>query len=257
MPVPCPAAPAGKRKNQSEFERQAIEAGASVGLGRVATTDGGSRGKQAKSVRTRRGRGGPTRPAFNRRKMETGLRMFLRGLGPVVSRRDLRETPRLVTRAFSDELLAGYLQDGHPLLEPLLDAPPEALVVVRGVRFVSVCRHHLLPFQGSASVAYLPDSRMAGFSSVARLVDTLARRLQLQEELSEQILDRLEESLAPRGSACLLEATHQCMTCRGARQRDSRVATLRLRGIFTKDRGLRREVVSLLQAPPGAGWEAR
>ena len=194
---------------------------------------------------------------FDLPKMERGIRMFLEGLGPVVSKRDLRETPALVARAFSEELLAGYRAGDLPRLEPLPEAPPDALVVVRGIRFVSVCRHHLLPFHGTASVAYLPAGRLAGFSSVARLVNALARRLQIQEELSEQILDSLEAALAPRGCACLLEATHQCMTCRGALQRDSRVATLRVRGIFEKNASRRREVVALLQPPPGARWAVK
>ncbi|MCI0655866.1 MAG: GTP cyclohydrolase I FolE [Acidobacteria bacterium] len=189
--------------------------------------------------------------------MERGIRTFLEGLGPVVSARDLRETPILVARAFGEELLAGYRAGGQPRLEPLPEAPPDALVVVRGIRFVSVCRHHLLPFHGIASVAYLPAGRLAGFSSVARLVDALARRLQIQEELSEQILESLETALAPRGCACLLEATHQCMTCRGALQMGSQVATLRVKGVFEKNAARRREVVSLLQPPPGARWRVK
>lgn len=194
---------------------------------------------------------------FDLAKMERGIRIFLEGLGPVVSARDRRQTPGLVARAFGEELLAGYRAGERPRLEPLPEAPPNALVVVRGIRFVSVCRHHLLPFHGTASVAYLPAARLAGFSSVARLVDALARRLQIQEELSEQILESLEAALAPRGCACLLEATHQCMTCRGALQMGSRVATLRVRGIFEKNTSRRREVVALLQPPPGARWAVK
>lgn len=178
--------------------------------------------------------------------MERGIRLFLEGLGGAVSSRDLRQTPYLVAKAFDEELLSGYASGALPRLSPLAEAPPDAMVVVRGIRFVSVCRHHLLPFQGVASVAYLPGRKLAGFSSVARLVEALARRLQIQEELSEQILDSMEKALAPRGCACLLEATHQCMTCRGANQSSSRVATLRLRGLFEKNGARRREVVALL-----------
>ena len=189
--------------------------------------------------------------------MERGIRMFLEGLGPVVPKRALRQTPGLVARAFGEELLAGYRAGARPGLTALPETPPRALVVVRDIRFVSVCRHHLLPFHGRASVAYLPGSRLAGFSSVARSVDALARRLQIQEELSEQILENLEEAIAPRGCACLLEATHQCMTCRGALQTGSHVATLQLRGIFETSAARRREVVALLQPPPGVRWAAK
>ena len=207
-------------------------------------------------MKRKRSGSGAGRPFFNLREMERGVRIFHQGLGPVVSPRDLRKTPKLVARAFSEELLSGYKMGIPARLQPLSEAPPDALVVVRGIRFVAVCRHHLLPFQGIASVAYLPHRRLAGFSSVARLVDTLARRLQIQEDLSEQILDCLEESLGPRGSACLLQATHQCMTCRGARQIHSGVATLQVRGVFHENIARRREVVSLLKSPPEAAGVA-
>jgi GTP cyclohydrolase I len=182
--------------------------------------------------------------------MERGIRLFLEGLGPVLPAGQLRETPALVARAFSEELLAGYREGEKPSLKPLRESAPDALVVVRGIRFVSICRHHLLPFHGVASVAYWPSRRLAGFSSLARLVEAMARRLQIQEDLSEEILDRLEASLSPRGSACLIEATHECMTCRGAKQPGSRVTTFRVRGIFERG-AARREVASMLRSRQG------
>ncbi|HEV8375182.1 MAG TPA: GTP cyclohydrolase I [Candidatus Polarisedimenticolia bacterium] len=203
-------------------------------------------------MKGRRSRAKSAADLFDRRKMERGVRMFLEGMGPIVSARDLRETPRQVTRAWSEELLAGYRSGKAPRLEPLPETFADAVVVVRDIRFVSICRHHLLPFTGKASLAYLPGGRIAGFSSMARLVEALARRLQIQEDLSEQILDRLEASLAPLGTACLLEATHQCMTCRGALQPGALVTTLRVRGVFQKVAALRKEIVALLQAPEEA-----
>jgi GTP cyclohydrolase I len=190
---------------------------------------------------------------FDRRKMERGIRLFLEGMGPVVPRAVLRDTPELVADAWTRELLAGYRSGGGPLLVPLSEKPPKSLIVVRGIRFASICRHHLLPFQGTAAVGYLPHRKLAGFSAVARMVDALARRLQIQEDLSEEILDILQEALRPRGSACLLEASHQCMTCRGAVQPEARVTTLRFRGIFEKEPGRRRELVAMLQGHPAAG----
>lgn len=198
----------------------------------------------------KKGRG---HPSFDARKMERGIRTFLEGMGSVVSRRVLRDTPGLVAESWTRELLAGYRAGDEPLLVPLPEKPPDSLILVRGIRFASICRHHLLPFQGTAAVGYLPDRRLAGFSAVARLVDTLARRLQIQEDLSEEILDALEEALMPRGAACLLEASHQCMTCRGAVQPEARVTTLRFRGVFEKDPARRRELVALLQAHPASG----
>ncbi|HEV8335050.1 MAG TPA: GTP cyclohydrolase I [Candidatus Polarisedimenticolia bacterium] len=189
-------------------------------------------------------------PRFNRKLMERGIRIFLQGIGPVVPPSVLRETPRQVAEAWAGELLAGYRKDGKQLLVPLAEDPPDSLIVVRGIRFVSICRHHLLPFQGTAAVGYLPGPHLAGFSSLARLVDSVARRLQIQEDLSEEILDHLEAVLSPRGAACLLEASHQCMTCRGAAQPGSLVTTLRYRGVFAKKADMRRDLVALLAGPP-------
>jgi GTP cyclohydrolase I len=184
--------------------------------------------------------------------MEQGIRLFLEGIGPSVPRSVLERTPRLVAEAWSRELVSGYRDEGEPLVTPLAEPAPAGLVVVRGLRFVSICRHHLLPFHGTAAVGYLPGKRLAGFSSVARLVDRLARRLQIQEELSRDIARRLEASLDPLGVACLLEARHQCMTCRGAGQPDSRVATLAYRGVFETDPLRRQEVLALLRGDPSA-----
>jgi GTP cyclohydrolase I len=189
--------------------------------------------------------------------MERGIRMFLEGMNGVVSARVLRETPKQVARAWSEELLSGYQSGEAPRLKPLPETSMGAVIVVRDIRFVSICRHHLLPFTGNASLAYLPAGRIAGFSSMARLVEALARRLQIQEDLSDQILDRVEASLAPLGSACLLEATHQCMTCRGALQPRALVTTLRMRGVFQKAAAMRKEVVTLLQAPDGLAGRER
>jgi GTP cyclohydrolase IA len=195
----------------------------------------------------------PAEVSFDRRRMEEGIRLFLQGIGPIVPAAVLHRTPKLVAEAWSREFLSGYGRDEEPFITPLTEEASDTLAVVRGIRFVSICRHHLLPFQGTAAVAYLPDRRLAGFSSVSRLVDRLARRLQIQEDLSEQIVEHLEQALSPRGVACLLEATHQCMTCRGAMQPDSRVTTLRVRGIFEREPLRRQEVLTLLRETPGRG----
>jgi len=192
------------------------------------------------------GRARPPEGAFDPVLMEKGIRLFLRGIGQGEDG-VLRKTPKLVAEAWRRELLAGYREEASKVVIPLPERPPEALVAVRGIRFVSICRHHLLPFQGTAAVGYLPRHHLAGFSSLARLVDVFARRLQIQEDLGEDILDGLESSLAPRGSACLLRATHQCMTCRGALQPGARVTTLRMRGIFQRNSKRRQEMLMLLQ----------
>jgi GTP cyclohydrolase I len=218
----------------------------------------GRKDRRGKVVAVRAGRR-PTDPVsaaeapFDRCRMEEGIRLFLQGIGPIVPASVLNRTPKLVAEAWSREFLSGYRRDQEPFITPLTEEASDTLAVVRGIRFVSICRHHLLPFQGTAAVAYLPHRRLAGFSAVSRLVDRLARRLQIQEDLSEQIVGHLEKALSPRGVACLLEASHQCMTCRGAAQPESRVTTLRVWGIFEREPSRRQEVLTLLQAPPGRG----
>ena len=123
------------------------------------------------------------------------------------------------------------------------------LVVLRGVHFVSVCVHHLLPFHGTAHVAYLPDGRLAGLSKIVRLIDTLSRRLQLQERLTRQITSALQAALRPAGAACRIEAEHFCMTARDARRQGVRVITAAYSGVFERRPALRAEFLRLSGAP--------
>src|SRR5262249_46283199 len=144
----------------------------------------------------------------------------------VRSEHDSARTPERVAEAWANELLSGYAQEPAGLVswEPV--DGEQGLIVVQDLDFQSVCVHPLLPFTGKASIAYLPGGRQAGLSKLARLVDCLSRRLQLQERLTAQILDAVVKTLAPRGAACLIEAEHQCMSCRGVRRPNARVVTL-------------------------------
>ena len=117
---------------------------------------------------------------------------------------------------------------------------------MRDVEFTSLCVHHLLPFFGVAHIAYLPGDHLTGISKLARVVDALAHRLQIQERMTQQVLDTLNASLTPRGAAVILEAEHLCMTARGVRKRGSRVVTAAWSGLLRDDPGLRRDVQEML-----------
>jgi GTP cyclohydrolase I len=193
---------------------------------------------------------------MNLSKMERGVREFLDGL-ELSSKDDrfpgdeLERTPRRVARAWHEDLLSGYSIDPRHELT-WIDAPRDSgPVLVRGVRFASVCVHHLLPFFGAAHVAYLPDRRLAGLSKIGRVVDAFARRLQTQERLTSQVVETLSEGLEARGVLVVLEAAHTCMTLRGVRKEQSRMTTLGTAGVYDTDAQSRAEVLALLRAGSG------
>ncbi|MGZ4184690.1 MAG: GTP cyclohydrolase I FolE [Solirubrobacteraceae bacterium] len=167
---------------------------------------------------------------------------LLRAIGADVDRPDLRGTPRRVAASLAElvtpaEFAAtSFPNEGHY----------DELVVVRDIPFHSLCMHHLLPFIGEAHVAYLPGERILGISKLARVVDTFARDLQLQERLTVQIADWLEDELKPRGVGVVLSAEHTCMTIRGVLKPGARTVTSALRGSLRDDPGTRQELFSLV-----------
>ena len=194
--------------------------------------------------------------------MRRGLALFLAGVRETASLHgdgagSLAGIPARVARAWRDELLSGYRQDPADLLAPIAARAGAGLVAARGIPFSSICRHHLMPFQGVCHLAYWPDGRIAGLSRLGRLVDCLSRRLQLQEVLTRQIADAIQEHLRPQGAACVMEATHTCMTARGSRKAGSRIVTAAFTGAFLRRGAGRREVLSLLAAPAGAAGRAQ
>jgi GTP cyclohydrolase I len=180
--------------------------------------------------------------------MEEGIRLFLEGVGERFPGDDLESTPARVAQAWHDDLLSGYHVDPDGEMswtETSLDAGP---VLVRDISFSSICVHHLLPFVGRAHVAYLPQHRLAGLSKIGRVVEAQARRLQIQERLTEQILDSLDRTLVPRGVLVVVEAEHTCMTLRGARKAGSRLMTVAAAGTYRDDPTARAEVLQMLGA---------
>jgi GTP cyclohydrolase IA len=185
----------------------------------------------------------------NRERLEAAARMLLEALGASVQGEDLTRTPERVAQAWAEDLLSGYAVDPHEVLTwDGVEGDDQGLVVVRGIDFQSVCLHHLLPFTGTAGIAYLPDRRLTGLSKLARLMDAFSRRLQIQERLTEQVLSELVSALQPRGAACLLAAEHQCMSCRGVRRPAARVVTFKAHGACAAP-PLREEVLRLLDRP--------
>jgi GTP cyclohydrolase I len=197
--------------------------------------------------RHRRVRGPVARP--DRAGLERATRLFLDAIGERSLKSDQRRTPRRVAGAWADEILSGYAADPARILGTAFASRDRGMVVVRDIPFVSVCVHHLLPFHGTAHVAYLPAGRIVGLSKMARLLDALARRLQLQERLTRQVTAALDAALAPRGAACRIEAEHLCMTMRGARTRGARVVTTSYSGAFESHGTLRAEFLRLTSAP--------
>ncbi len=194
----------------------------------------------------------PIRREMDLPRIERAVREILLAVGDDPDREGLRETPKRYARALR-ELFAGLREDAGTHLSRVFEHEQagEDVVMLRGIPFNSMCEHHLLPFVGRAHVAYLPaHGRVTGLSKLARTVDVFARRPQMQERLTAQIADALVEHLDPRGVAVLVEGEHMCMHLRGAKKAEAQMVTTALRGVYTEDRDLRREVLALLR---GAG----
>lgn len=190
----------------------------------------------------------PERAAVDVARVERGIRELLLGLGEDPDREGLEDTPARVARAYR-ELLSGSWEDVGEHLERVFaqEHSGDDVVMLRGIRFVSVCEHHLLPFTGVAHVAYLPShGRVTGLSKLARTVDVYSRRLQMQERLTGQVADALVEHLDPRGVAVVVESEHSCLRLRGARKEDASMVTTAFRGALEHDRALRAEVLGLM-----------
>jgi len=178
-------------------------------------------------------------------RIERAVREILIAVGEDPDREGLVKTPNRVARAYG-ELMAGLQDDPKRHLKTVFRERYDEVVLLRDVEFHSLCEHHLLPFTGRAHVAYLPDGKVVGLSKLARLVEGFARRPQVQERLTGQIADAMMEELNPIGAACVIEATHTCMTIRGAKKHGSVMVTSALRGIFKENPSSRAEILSLM-----------
>ncbi len=176
---------------------------------------------------------------------EAAVRELLLALGEDPDREGLVDTPRRVVAAFA-ETLGGREVDIPSLLSVGFEEGHDEMVILRDVPFFSTCEHHLIPFHGIAHVGYVPNGRVVGLSKLARLVDAVARRPQLQERLTAQIADMLMETLQPQGAGVAVEAEHLCMQMRGIKKPGSRMLTSAMRGSFREQQETRAEFLSLV-----------
>jgi GTP cyclohydrolase I len=182
-------------------------------------------------------------------RIEELTRELLELVGEDPRREGLRKTPFRVAKAWR-ELTAGYEIDPERLVNgALFEAPDSEMVVVTDIAFFSLCEHHLLPFFGTAHVAYIPEGRIIGLSKIPRLVEAYARRLQVQENLTSQIANVIERAVRPQGVGVVLEARHMCMEMRGAKSVASPTKTSAMRGLFRTDARTRKEFLDLITHP--------
>ena len=176
--------------------------------------------------------------------VENAISSILDAVGEDRHRSGLVDTPRRVARMY-DELLEGYVVDPEEILNgALFDVDYDQMVVVNGIEFYSLCEHHLLPFIGYAHVGYLPDEKVIGLSKIPRIIEMFARRLQVQERMTQQIADFLQSLVAPRGVGVVVEATHMCTVMRGVKKHHARLTTSAMIGQFMENQSTREEFMS-------------
>lgn len=188
----------------------------------------------------------PERSPIDLPRIEKAVREILIAIGEDPDRQGLAETPRRVADAYA-ELFSGLHEDPERYLETIFDEDHHEMVALRDIPFNSVCEHHLMPFEGKAHIAYIPGGKVVGLSKLARVVDSYARRPQLQERLTAQIADLLAQKVHVKGCAVVLEAVHTCMTCRGVKKAGSVMVTSALRGLMQTVDRTRAEALALLR----------
>ena len=188
--------------------------------------------------------------AVDQQRIEAAVREILHAVGEDPDREGLRETPARVARMYA-ELFSGLHCDPREILSKSFTQKYDEMVLVKDIRFASMCEHHLLPFFGRAHVAYLPKGKIVGLSKLARVVEVVSHRPQVQERMTEEIAELLMEESGARGVAVVLEATHTCMTVRGVRKPDSLCTTSAMRGTFRENASSRSELMALIYGPRG------
>ena len=180
--------------------------------------------------------------------IENATKEILKAIGEDVNREGLIKTPKRVAKAF-EEICSGYFKDPKEVLnDALFDSTNNEMVVVRNIEFYSMCEHHILPFFGKVHVAYIPDKKVVGLSKIPRMVEVFARRLQIQEQLTEQIADAIMDVVKPKGVGVVIHARHMCMEMRGVKSKYSYTSTSALRGIFLEEK-TREEFFNIINSP--------
>lgn len=186
-----------------------------------------------------------SRAPIDKGRIEAAVRELLLAVGEDPDREGLEETPARVARMY-EELFSGLGKDPRELLKKTFTQKYDEMVLVKDIGFESICEHHLLPFLGKAHVAYLPNGKIVGLSKLARVVEVLSRRPQVQERMTEELADLLMEELDARGVGVILEASHTCMTIRGIRKSNSICTTSAMRGTFRANESTRAELMALV-----------
>jgi len=182
------------------------------------------------------------------KKIENATLEILKAIGENPNREGLIKTPKRVAKAF-EEICSGYHKDPKEVLnDALFDSTNNEMVVVRNIEFYSLCEHHILPFFGRVHVAYIPDKKVVGLSKIPRMVEVFARRLQIQEQLTEQIADAIMDVVQPKGLGVVIHARHMCMEMRGVKTKHSYTSSSALRGIFLEEK-TREEFFNIINAP--------
>jgi GTP cyclohydrolase I len=180
-------------------------------------------------------------------KIEAGVRLILEGIGEDLERPGIQDTPRRVARMYA-EVCSGLHDDPRQLIHFIPDERHDEIVIVKDIPIMSLCEHHLLPFKGVAHIAYIPkEGRIVGLSKLARVADMLARKPQLQERLTTEIAELLNEELNPAGVIVVIEAEHLCIEMRGIKKPGTKTVTSAIRGIFIDDTAARAEALGLLK----------
>ena len=181
---------------------------------------------------------------INEELIRNSVEKILSAIGEDPHREGLKRTPGRVARMYG-ELLAGYREDPVALVnDALFDVAYDEMVIVRDIEFYSLCEHHMLPFMGKVHVAYIPNGKVIGLSKIPRIVDMFALRLQVQERMTRQVADFLDEVLHPKGVAVVVEALHLCSMMRGVKKHDARMTTTTMAGVFKEDMAVRMEFMA-------------
>ncbi len=182
---------------------------------------------------------------------ENAVKSMMLHIGEDPNREGLLETPKRVRKAY-EFIYSGYKEDPTEILnKALFTSSNDEMVLIKDIEFYSTCEHHLLPIIGQVHVAYIPNGKVVGLSKIPRVVNVFARRMQIQEQLTEQIADAIMEAIGPKGVAVVIQARHMCMEMRGVEKINSTTTSSAIRGLFKKDEKTRAEFFSLINSPTG------
>ncbi|MFH1901136.1 MAG: GTP cyclohydrolase I FolE [Candidatus Omnitrophota bacterium] len=182
---------------------------------------------------------------MDKKKIEKAVKMILEAVGADLKKKDISTTPKRVADMY-EEILSGQFKDASEELEVILEQKHDEIILLKNIPVFSLCEHHLLPFVGKAYVAYIPDKRITGLSKIARVVDILSKRLQVQERLTTEVANVIMKKLNPKGVMVVIEAEHLCMSMRGVKKPGAVTTTSVVRGVFRKNQKTRQEALSLI-----------